>query len=575
MTSLAGVRNRILLFVAMFSIGPLVTMRIVAGSGARGALAASVVRAAPSVSLKIIGIALLASIAVAVVLAVASMWAWPRSAACPWIRVARIAALLWVLAFVLYPGMMSVVPGLRAWPWPVGVGVAVAGTLALFAVPAARPATREYVALGVMACIFFWSPAPPNVDIKAIAGRDLNERDVVLVGFDSISQQDSAAVLAHVSPTRGRKTVFTNAWTPVSTTSTAWRTIFSGRYPVAEGLLPGSKWPLDYESWLPRELASRGYTTVMMQDEPATNVYGAEEWVSISGEQGWQSLMKDYVWRAVFPVSVVGAHWWVAALGGPANSVTRYAYRPEWFRHDVLKELAKTAQRGPVLFATHTCYVHAPIHLALGEVLRLKQWWKRSPRALEGAGNPFTDSGTAGGTDVLEERIASTRSEIGVWLAEMDRAGILGRAMVVLLSDHGPRGGWLPQERTEHIQMAVFAPGPWSDTEVRVPVSLIDLAPTIRAHLGLPTLPGPGVVLPAVDVTPLPRRLLGRVNAVTLDSAGVRLETVDAKTVTQTLSFEADGSFAYAPELSKRVAANTRRYGPADGDLIQFVDHGG
>ncbi len=74
----------------------------------------------------------------------------------------------------------------------------------------------------------------------------------------------------------------------------------------------------------------------MMQDGPETNTYGRDEWVHVPSRQGWKAIFEVIVWRLVFPLSETGGHWWVAALGGPAESVARYAYRPEWFRHDAL-----------------------------------------------------------------------------------------------------------------------------------------------------------------------------------------------------------------------------------------------
>ncbi len=537
------------------------------------ALVASVLPVAPWLSFQVIAGAVLASATVALALAAISLWAWPRHASMPWFRAARTVAFLWACAFLFYPGLMSPVPVLQAVPYWMGASGVSAVVLATFALPGLRPTLKEMLLLTATACALFASPGPGAVDVAATAGRPIDERDVLLLGFDSVSQQDSAAVLDVFSPTHGRKTLYTNAWTPISTTSTAWRTVFSNRYPGAEDLWPGAKWPADHRSWLPRELALHGYTSVMMQDEPATNVYGANEWVHIPGQQGWQSVMKDFVWRAVFPLSIVGGHWWVAALGGPANSVTRFAYSPDWFRHDVLRELALAARSGPVLWASHSCYVHAPLHLSLREAMRLDRWWSRSPRALEGTGNPFTDADAGGKSDVLEARMESIRHEIGVWLNELDRQRILGRALVVFLSDHGPRGPWVPREVTEHIQLAVFAPGPRIDSVVRQPVSLVDVAPTVRAHLGISGASGPGLPLPSSEPIRAGRRLLGRVDAVTLDSAGIKLETITAAAVRASLTFEGDGSYVFSPPVRP---AGTSGLGGAGGiDVIQFVDHGG
>jgi len=307
----------------------------------------------------------------------------------------------------------------------------------------------------------------------------------------------------------------------------------------------------------------------MMQDEPTTNTYGADEGLVVPNKQGWKFVLEDFAWRALFPLSVTGGHWWVAALGGPSESATRYAYQPEWFRHAALTEMGHVARRGPILWSSHTCLMHAPLHLSLREATRLPGWWRRSGVALEGSGNPFTDGGTGGQADVGDARMSSVRQEVNAWLQELDRQGVLGTALVVVLSDHGPRGAWVPTDRTEHVQLAVFSAGPQADQTIRAPVSLVDVAQTVREHLGLPLIDGPAKPLPSREHGE--RRLVGRVDAPTLGSAGIELEKVTATEVSRTIAFNHDGTYTFAPEFVKRVAASELA-ATSRGGVIRFVD---
>jgi hypothetical protein len=287
--------------------------------------------------------------------------------------------------------------------------------------------------------------------------------------------------------------------------------------------------------------------------------------------------VEAFAWRAGFPLSVTGGRWWVAALGGPADNVERYAYRPEWFRYSALMHMGAMAKKGPMLWASHSCYVHGPLHLSLREAMSLPNWWKRSPRALEGSGNPFTDASTGGQDDVARVRVASARREMARWLRALDEQSVLGNALVIVLSDHGPRGEWVPRERTEHIQLAAFAPGPRREAFVHAPVSLVDIAPTIRQHLRLPVGSGAGIsLLDGADVRP-PRRLLGRVVAASLDSAGIKLDQVSANDVSRTIAFNGDGTYTFSPDFVRDVALSTARQagGRDTMHVLQFVDWNG
>ncbi len=558
-------------FASVFTGLPLLLALLAAcRQSSRAALVASVLRAAPGVVCAHLAVAVGASLFMATLLALSSLWAWGEADRGPWLRTLRLVSALWAPAFVLYPGFASWLPGLRGLPWWLVAASVLSAVLAAYALPFARPTRREVTLATIAAVALYVNPPPPSVNLAAVAHRPLGKDDVLLLGFDSLSYSDTSELLNGFTPSRGSKLVYANAWTPIANTSNAWRTIFSGKYPDADALLPGARWPRDGGAWLPRELAARRYVIVMMQDEPATNVFQSDESVSVPHLQGWRSIVQSFAWRAGFPLATALGRPWLALFGGPADNVDRYAYRPEWFRHSALLEMARAARKGPLLWASHSCYVHGPLHLSLSEARQLPSWWKRSPKALEGSGNPFTDASTGGGEDVEQVRVASMRREIARWLKDLDDQQVLGNALVFVLSDHGPRGEWVGRERTEHIQLARFKPGPRVDRVVSDPVSLVDLAPSIRNHVGLPVDAGVGAPLPCTNGLPRSSRRLGRVMAPTLDSAGVRLDQVTAAEISRTLTYNQDGSYSYASSFVRRVAAGTAS---DPSHILEFVEH--
>jgi hypothetical protein len=558
-----GFARRLGAFVLLFSAVPVVAgLAVTAKYSGMRPLALSIVNVAPGFAVRVVAAAALASVVVAAVLALASCWAWRDEDGAHLVRAARLVGAMALVAVVLYPGFASWLPALRSMPWWSVVAVTGGLTAALHALPGACPSWRE-PALAAAACAaFFANPAPGPVDLAAVAGRRLDRRDVLLLGFDSVSYGDTAQLLRQVEPRHGTKLVYSNAWTPVIGTSSAWRSIFSGEYPVERDVLPGAIWPPHHAEWLPRELSERGYQTVMMQDGPETNTYGKDEWVHVPSRQGWKAIFEVVAWRIVFPLSETGGHWWVAALGGPADSVSRYAYRPEWFRHDALLELARQARRGPVLWASHTCYMHAPLHLSLREAMRLERWWARTPRSMEGSGNVFTDEASGGDARVAAVRLASLREELARWLGDLDAQGVLGKALVVILSDHGQRAPWVSDEEREHVQLALFTPSEGRGALIGAPVSLVDLAPTVRRWLGLPAVATAGAPLPLERPARPGPRAVGHVAVWTLDSMGIHLGDLTRADVERALEFNDDGTYAFQPGVLDRV-----------GHVVQFVEH--
>jgi hypothetical protein len=360
-----------------------------------------------------------------------------------------------------------------------------------------RPAVPEVLLTAASLLAFYYTPLPRAglSNLHALAGREFTEQDVILLGFDSISYRDVAPLLAEFAPSHGTKIVYTNASTPVTLTGGAWRSLLSGLMPSPDDLLPGSIWPRDRRLWLPAQLVRRGYRPTFLQDDTTTNVYRSDESLRVSQPQGWQHAFIEFAWNIGFPLSTAGGRRWVEALGGPAMEPRQHAYCARCFIDLALREMAIDAREGPVFWAVHTCYVHEPPMLNLVESARIPGWWKWTPNQL--SGGQLRELGEVATEQLVAARIESFHGLVRETLDALDREGILGRATVFVLSDHGPRRKRVPTQISQHVMLAAFLPGERRDVFVDDPVSLVDLAPTVRMRLGLETPPADGVLLPA------------------------------------------------------------------------------
>jgi hypothetical protein len=350
----------------------------------------------------------------------------------------------------------------------------------------AKPREFAFNLLGV-ALVLGQFPSSAS-DYSKVAGRAFRPEDIVILSFDSVSYREAADVMSAFMPSHGRKIIYSDATTPYPTTSVAWRSILSGTYPPPMAVLPNLRWGQSTGSWLPADLRKLGYSPIIVQDMSWANWFSDEEGVSAIGPQGWKASVHELLWRIGLPVSMVGAKWWVKLVKGPWNSATRYAYRGDDFLDDALVEVATSGRKGHIFAAVHTCLVHGPLQLSLGEARRIPGWWKMSGAVL--AGQEYA------GPKQREVRMATLRHVLQWTLEGLDRRGVLGRATVFVMSDHGPREATFSPRTTSSVMLALFDPTGRGEAVVGSPVSLVDIAPTIRQILGMQQ--------PAADGLPLP-----------------------------------------------------------------------
>jgi arylsulfatase A-like enzyme len=100
-------------------------------------------------------------------------------------------------------------------------------------------------------------------------------------------------------------------------------------------------------------------------------------------------------------------------------------------------------------------------------------------------------------SDKYDTEVAFADREVGRLLDWMRDTGRLENTIVVLMADHGEsfgehgmvQHGNRPYDEQAHVPLVVWAPG-LAPSRVATPVSTLDVAPTVLAYLGQPSIPG-------------------------------------------------------------------------------------
>jgi hypothetical protein len=555
---LVGVIKRTLLFIVFFSLVPAIvavfSSVLYRSGGLRGSSGGSLALLAwradrGFVAWQLVNVAL-SSGGVALLLGLASLLAWRDEQGYAVIRIGRFVAFVWLVSIILFPGMAAWLPVFRQIPWTIGVLLLLFIIGAGYAWRPARAGLREWCFTIITSIVFFYSPRLPSKPLDSLARRPFSPRDVIVVGFDSVKFDDTSDVLDRFAPSRGRKIIYANAKTTFPATSQAWRSILSGNYPPSTASLPDLRWGSDRDGWLPAELRANGYIPTIAEDMPESNWFGSDESIRVIGNQGWKASVQTFAWKVGFPLSTAAAAWWIGALGAPTTSVGRFAHCAECFIEESLKKIARQAARGPVFGAIHTCLVHPPYLLSLTETLRVPGWWSLTPTFFLGQGSYSSDLRSR------EVRINSLRDTLKNTLTLLDRGGVLGRATVFLLADHGPRSEGGYQEKT-NIMLTLFSPLGHGNAIVHVPVSLIDIAPTIRQIVGLPKATTDGRPLPRTDTEGDAERVVLTATvkplSVVYQALGIGGGRVSAEDIAKLGHLRRDGSFDYSRQFIDRV----------------------
>jgi arylsulfatase A-like enzyme len=128
---------------------------------------------------------------------------------------------------------------------------------------------------------------------------------------------------------------------------------------------------------------------------------------------------------------------------------------------------------------------------------------------------PLTSSEVSELTTVYDASVMALDAQVQTLFTALTRRQLLDDAIVLITADHGEdllehggvrRPGTLWETRL-HVPLLLLVPGKTTRTDVTEPVSLVDVAPTLLALLGLPVPPGfeGRVLLPVMQRAEFPR----------------------------------------------------------------------
>ncbi len=293
----------------------------------------------------------------------------------------------------------------------------------------------------------------------------LEEVNVLLIVVDTLGAEHLGCLGSELPSTpeidrlAQRSLLFRRAYSPASWTQPAMASLFTSRMPHEHGVLRlrdrlGKELPS-----LPEQMRRAGFATAAM----VSNFLVGEEYGFARGFRAFdESSARGH--RAVTSAEITNAAMdWLEA-------------RPRWQPFFLYLHY----------FDPHFDYRHHPEHdLTAGYEGKLRPgmpiWDLRDQRAtLEEKDVDFLRRLHLG-------EVAYTDAQIGRLLAYLEARGLADDTLVILTSDHGEeimQHGWIGHTRTLyeellHIPMMISLPGRIEPGESSIPVSLLDILPTL------------------------------------------------------------------------------------------------
>lgn len=336
---------------------------------------------------------------------------------------------------------------------------------------------------------------------------DPGKPDLIVIGVDSL-RPDHLKAFGYpgesFTPTIDRllanSVSFEQAYTPQARTFVAYMGILTGRYPTRnkarENLYPRNQF--ERSATLPHRLRSDGYTTLFAIDEARFANFDSSFGFDHLAMPGVGSLdflvgsVYDTVGTNLFQLLPFSYKLMPHVAGNRGASAT---YRADVFSRNVRTEFRGLDTRRPLLAYFHFCAAHIPFIYDGQREPDLPSPYHDSPKRYRRA-----------------LRLADT--QIGHLVDDLKEAGRLENTVLVLLSDHGEALGMakddltmrdvpaMPVRQRMHghgtfaadesqtrvlLAFARYRGGipQWSRTVVSAPASLVDIAPTLLAILGI------------------------------------------------------------------------------------------
>jgi hypothetical protein len=313
-----------------------------------------------------------------------------------------------------------------------------------------------------------------------------------VLGVDSLQMNRLAAggssrgLAPHIDAFLAQSFRFDNAWTPLARTYPSWLSLLTGRDPPHHGvrfnLMPDDRLAPD-NPYLPAHLAAQGWSTFHATDETRFCI--------LRERFGYQRLLhprmgvQDFVLASTFDFSAAGLarqfHLGHDLLPAIANNRASSSYNPEIWTRNLIAALDEVPRDRPAFLSMHLCGNHYPFS---------------APAPWAHAGDP------------VESCIRMVDEQAGAVLGWLQEAGLMDRAVVAVLSDHGD--GWSGDSRDRNnahgddfnslyanqIVLGLRAPGlePGRSAEL---VRITDVYPTLLELAGVapPAAPIDGLSL--------------------------------------------------------------------------------
>ena len=429
--------------------------------------------------------------------------------------------------------------------------------------------------------------------------------DVIVLGMDSLRPDYVSAyggIPAGLTPAideaLATSVLLEDARTPVARTFVSYHSFLTGRNPVKHGvrfnLYPRTEFNrAETMAWT---LKHAGYSTMLAMDE--------SRFANFDKSFGFDSVVTPRVGALDFMVggsfdffatnlliAAIPATFWMSPVQG--NRAAYRSYRLEDHPSRVLQAIRDAPANRPLFLVSHLCMPHWPyVPAAMPDDEERISWVRKLER--------YRDTPPK----YLRSLVAVDRQFESI-VSELRRLGRLENAIVVVMSDHGEGFGFdrdkvflarnglavndyghgsfalsVPQTRVVMgIQRYQAGVAQWKPRTAAGAASLIDVAPTVAAELGLDSQNYEGLSwLSALrNGEDLPRDRV-RFFENGLRAAGVERAHVDEAAVASEMSYlyrvTADDRFEVRPELLPEKLAGKQR-GAVLGSLGVMTDPAG
>jgi arylsulfatase A-like enzyme len=367
--------------------------------------------------------------------------------------------------------------------------------------PVRRAATGAAGVGGSIALLLWALPSSPN---QARANTPSQKPNVLILAADSLRADRLVPRIApNLSRLADRGTRFDRAYVSLPRTFPSWVTLLSGRHPHHHGIR--SMFPRweertkDFDA-LPERLARAGYTTEVVSDfagdifnridlgwtKTHVPTFDFRELVrqrALERETPLLPLLHSRMGRFVFPV--------LREMNDAAD--------PRMLASDVIDAIAD-ARRAPffltVFFSTaHFPYAApAPYYRRFTDSSYRGRFKYDRPVGLEQDEAP-DEADVAQVRALYDGAVASIDAAAATILGALDRFGLAGNTVIVLVADHGEtlwenghgegHGDHLFGDEGTHVPLVVFDPRKPGGRRVGALVRDVDLAPTVYDLLGI------------------------------------------------------------------------------------------